>query len=153
MHPLAPTLLTVSCTPQDDQSVVDVGCGTGELVEAWRAAGVYDSRGMDVSPAAAAAWPEGLAPLFYTIVDAASPEARQAMPVTNLVTSFEAAQQVPKRDAAAFVSLLTMFRPRFVVFGAATPNQARGKNRAHVNENDILFWIRMFKEEVRLRTL
>jgi len=45
--------------------------------------------------------------------DAAAPrEAMEAMPVTDLVTSFEVAEQLPPANAAPFVDLLTAFRPK-----------------------------------------
>ena len=127
------------------ESALDVGCGHGLLVEAWREAGVARSFGLEGSPAAAAMWPEAFRDEFYKVQNLSLPGAAAATEPTALVTSFEAAEHLPVEDADKFVAVVVAKSPRHVFFGAATPFQDRGGNPTHVNENTFAFWLERFE--------
>ena len=63
---------------------------------------------------------------------------------TEIVTSFEVAEHIPKKSANAFIELLTSHNPKVIFFGAATANQDLGRNPSHVNENTFAYWIGKF---------
>ena len=65
-------------------SALDVGCGHGLLVEAWREAGVARSFGLEGSPAAAAMWPEAFRDEFYKVQNLTLPAAAAAAEPTAL---------------------------------------------------------------------
>mmetsp|Transcript_14552 Transcript_14552/g.50215 ORF Transcript_14552/g.50215 Transcript_14552/m.50215 type:complete len:343 (+) Transcript_14552:1464-2492(+) len=127
------------------ESALDVGCGHGLLVEAWREAGVARSFGLEGSPAAAAMWPEAFRDEFYKVQNLSLPGAAAAAEATALVTSFEVGEHLPVEDADKFVAVVVAKSPRHVFFGAATPSQDRGGNPTHVNENTFAFWLERFE--------
>lgn len=124
-------------------SVVDVGCGAGLLVSNFRSLG-FTSHCLEGSPEASDHWPKEHSS-FYHIVDLTSNAAREIMPVTDYVTSFEVAEHIAPEHADNFVSLLTMHTPKRILFGAATEFQDRGQNPTHVNEREFAYWIAKFK--------
>lgn len=126
-------------------SALDVGCGHGLLVEAWREAGVARSFGLEGSPAAAAMWPEAFRDEFYKVQNLSLPNAAAAAEPTALVTSFEVAEHLPVEDADKFVAVVVAKSPRHVFFGAATPFQDRGGNSTPLNENTFAFWLDRFE--------
>lgn len=126
-------------------SVIDVGCGHGLLVEAFRSLGVNNSYGIDGSENAAPIWPEKYVADFYKVKDLRSPETRHFMPKTDFVTSFEVAEHLPEESAADFVQLLSTHRPNKIYFGAATEWQDQGQNPSHVNEQPLLYWVEKFR--------
>ena len=146
--PIYPVLVNLmgSLVGSPFNSVVDVGCGHGLLVEAWRTAGIRESYGLEGSNAATPLWPKNFVK-YYQIQDLTHFEAAQkAIPKTDVVTTFEVAEHLPERSADSFVKLLVTHRPRMVFFGAATVNQDRGKNPSHVNENTFGYWIQKFRD-------
>ena len=126
-------------------SALDVGCGHGLLVEAWREAGVARSFGLEGSPAAAAMWPEAFRDEFYKVQNLSLPGAAAAAEATALVTSFEVGEHLPLEDADKFVAVVVAKSPRHVFFGAATPFQDRGGNPTPLNENTFAFWLDRFE--------
>ena len=126
-------------------SALDVGCGHGLLVEAWREAGVARSFGLEGSPAAAAMWPEAFRDEFYKVQNLSLPGAAAAAEATALVTSFEVGEHLPVEDADEFVAVVVAKSPRHVFFGAATPSQDRGGNPTPLNENTFAFWLERFE--------
>ena len=126
-------------------SALDVGCGHGLLVEAWREAGVARSFGLEGSPAAAAMWPEAFRDDFYKVQNLSLPGAENAVEATALVTSFEVGEHLPVEDADKFVAVVVAKSPRHVFFGAATPFQDRGGNATPLNENTFAFWLDRFE--------
>ena len=127
-------------------SIVDVGCGHGLLVEAWRARGRNQSFCVEGAPGAKAMWPTEQAEEYYIQQDLTKPEAKKRIPKTNYVTSFEVAEHLDACHADHFVSLLITHRPSLVFFGAATDFQDRGQNPTHVNENSFHYWAKKFEE-------
>ena len=87
-------------------SALDVGCGHGLLVEAWREAGVARSFGLEGSPAAAAMWPEAFRDEFYKVQNLSLPGVAAAAEPTALVTSFEVGEHLPTFCLADYLSLL-----------------------------------------------
>lgn len=143
-------------------SMVDVGCGHGLLVEAFRNnGGIRESYGIEGSFSAKHMWPPEHAAQYYQIQDltatttrttkatatatATSDDTSFAMPKTDLVTTFEVAEHLPPQSAADFVGLLTQHAPKAVVFGAATMDQDQGRNPTHVNENTFAYWMEHFR--------
>ena len=124
------------------KSSLDLGCGHGFLVEALRNAGVK-SYGLEGSESAEAMWPEAFRE-FYTIKDLTHPECKLQITKTDLVCSFEVAEHIPANHATAFVNMLTLHKPKHVVFGAATSYQDLNKNPTHVNEQPFSYWIDRF---------
>ena len=129
-----------------DFSVLDVGCGHGLLVEAWRRAGTTESHCMEGSEEAAPMWPAANRTRYYQVVDLAGEEAPLRVPPTDVVTSFEVAEHLPESRATAFVGLMVQHKPAWVFFGAATVFQDLGKNPSHVNERPLTYWVEKFRE-------
>ena len=126
------------------RDTVDVGCGHGLLVEAWRSLEV-ESFGIEGSANAVSMWPTQFVAKYYQVQDLTTATAH-VVPKTDLVTTFEVAEHLPPEKAGHFVSLLTSHSPKAVVFGAATPFQDQGKNPSHVNENTFAYWIEHFRD-------
>ena len=125
-------------------SVVDVGCGHGRLVEAFRKNGVEKSFGVEASATASQMWPEEFSDEYYRFCDL-----KTAMPAdvpkTDVVTSFEVAEHLPPTHGGRFVKLLVSHDPAYVFFGAATVLQDEGANPSHLNENTLTYWVEHFK--------
>jgi len=118
--------------------VLDVGCGTGEYLEAFRNAGV---RGRGVELATAALEQCRAKGLEVARVDLSK---RQALPWTaDLVFSFEVAEHIPEEAAAGFVRALTAAARKHICLTAAHPGQA---GLCHVNCQPKSFWIRLFAD-------
>ncbi|MBX2870009.1 MAG: class I SAM-dependent methyltransferase [Acidiferrobacterales bacterium] len=126
------------------QSSLDVGCGHGFLVEALREQGV-DAYGLEGSESARALWPESHTQK-YTVMDIEGEQGAELVAVSQLVTSFEVAEHLSASSAAKFIQLVTTHKPRYIVFGAATPYQDLDKNPTHVNEQSFQYWIDRFAE-------
>jgi 2-polyprenyl-3-methyl-5-hydroxy-6-metoxy-1,4-benzoquinol methylase len=87
-------------------STVDVGCGHGFLVEAWRDAGYTSSYGVEGSPEAASMWPAKHKEEFYTVQDLTTGD--YELPKTDYVTSFEVAEHLAPQHADRFVKVRTL---------------------------------------------
>jgi SAM-dependent methyltransferase len=128
-------------------SVLDVGCGGGYLVEAWRLETPLKSYCVEGSVNATLAWSPIVAPHYYKLVDLKSPDAFDHIPKTDVVTSFEVAEHLPPSHADHFVQLIVHHSPEIVFFGAATPNQDNGRNPSHLNENTFTYWMEKFRAQ------
>lgn len=128
----------------EDVSVLDVGCGHGLLVEAWRSVGLLDSFCIEGAEDASHMWPPQYSSEFYVLHDLEDVKALAHVQPTDFVTSFEVGEHLRPAAADHYVELLTMHHPQLVFFGAATPFQDRGKNPSHVNENTFAYWIKRF---------
>lgn len=121
------------------RSVVDVGCGTGALLEALRAQGLPAARGLEKSAHALARC--RAAGLEVAAFDLTAPGAGSAGPPADLAVSLEVAEHLPPSCAGSFVALLCSLAPR-VVITAAPPGQP---GTHHVNEQPPAYWIELFE--------
>ncbi len=120
------------------RSVVDVGCGVGTWLAAFKDAGVSDILGIDGPhvdtehlhiPADAFLAHDLCAPLFLSRT-------------FDLAISLEVAEHLPERHAEAFVSSLVRLAP-VVLFSAAIPMQG---GTHHVNEQWPTYWAQLFAQ-------
>ncbi len=128
-------------------TVLDMGCGHGLLVEAWRNLGVSQSYCVEGSESASSMWPSEHKDEYYQILDLSSYDSADKIPETDVVTSFEVAEHLPEESAMDFVRLLVLRNPALVFFGAATVFQDRGMNPSHLNENTFAYWIEKFRKK------
>jgi SAM-dependent methyltransferase len=118
--------------------VLDVGCGTGEYLEAFRNAGV-PGRGVELATAALEQCrAKGLEVARIDLSKG------QELPWTaDLVFSFEVAEHIPEEAATGFVETLTAAARKHICLTAAAPGQA---GLCHVNCKPKSFWIRLFAD-------
>jgi len=120
------------------ESVLDVGCGYGTWLRAWRELGVTEVQGVDgpwVDPTKLEIPPQSFAAL-----DLSEPFSLSRR--FDLVQSLEVAEHLPASRAATFVANLTAHADA-VLFSAAPPGQG-GEN--HVNEQPYDYWRRLFHD-------
>ncbi len=118
------------------RSVVEVGCGTGNLLAAFRRRGVADVVGLDGPnvPRDLLCIPEQLVRRWD--LDQLAPLPRRF----DLACALEVGEHVAPGAAADFVRLLTAAAP-VVLFGAAIPGQG---GPGHVNEQRQSWWAAKF---------
>lgn len=119
-------------------SVVDVGCGVGQWLVEFKAAGVRDYLGVDgdyVNRQRLLIEPERFLPR-----DLSQPLAIDRR--FDLAISLEVAEHLPESSAAAFVASLVQLAP-VVLFSAAIPYQW---GDGHVNEQWPEYWREKFRE-------
>nr|VFJ65152.1 MAG: hypothetical protein BECKFM1743A_GA0114220_103753 [Candidatus Kentron sp. FM]VFJ66692.1 MAG: hypothetical protein BECKFM1743C_GA0114222_104333 [Candidatus Kentron sp. FM]VFK13912.1 MAG: hypothetical protein BECKFM1743B_GA0114221_102983 [Candidatus Kentron sp. FM] len=126
------------------ESVCDVGCGHGFLVECLRQEGISQSFGLDGSISAEFLWNDTSHRSAYSVADLTSAEAVAALPSTDIVCSFETGEHLPKDAADTYIRTLTHYGPAAIFFSAATPFQNLGENPTHINEQQCGFWITVF---------
>jgi SAM-dependent methyltransferase len=118
-------------------SVVDVGCGTGQVLMSFRESGVSAVRGLEYSAAALGMCQQrGLEVKPFDIESNARVDWR-----ADLVVSTEVAEHLPKRCADHYVDLLISIADT-VFLTAATPDQG---GTDHVNEQPNAYWIEKFR--------
>ena len=119
-------------------SVIDVGCGSGEYLEAMRSHGVQ-VHGIELAVAALARCKEkGLEVVAIDLIREPS------LPwQADVVYSFEVAEHLPKSGARNFVRLVTSSAREHVVMTAALPGQP---GLGHVNCQPKSYWIDLFAE-------
>lgn len=131
-------------------SVLDVGCGYGRMVEAWREAGVTNSYGVEWQPESVSTWPVRLQDEYYRLVDfdvILNPNMQSsAIKATKFVTSFEVASSIMPDNVARYVKLLTVHTPRLIFFTASTPGMDHGNGPAHLNKQSFEYWINNFAQ-------
>ena len=131
-------------------SVLDVGCGYGRMVEAWREAGVTNSYGVEWEPESVSKWPIRLQDEYYRLVDfdvILNPNMHSSsIKATKFVTSFEVASRIMPDKVARYVQLLTVHVPRLVFFTAATPGTNHGNDPPHINRQPFEYWINIFAD-------
>jgi SAM-dependent methyltransferase len=119
-------------------TVLDVGCGSGALLDALRARGV-NGTGLEYSP-------EGLAlcrqrdirAYRFDLTSDTLPAELAAQ--FDLVICIEVAEHIPERFADRLVELITS-RSDTTLFTAATPGQG---GYYHVNEQPHAYWVEKF---------
>lgn len=119
-------------------SVVDIGCGEGGWLAAFRDAGVNDVLGLDGSGVDDAALKIPLVSFQRVRLDQPLGIARRF----DLAVCIEVAEHLPTERAAPLVGELTSLAP-LVLFSAAVPGQG---GTEHVNEQWPGYWARLFAE-------
>lgn len=118
------------------RSVLDVGCGVGPWLAAWRAAGVHDVLGIDGEHVKLDALEIPRA--SFRTHDLATP--LRIDRTFDLAMSLEVGEHLPTAASQAFVDLLTHAAPA-VLFSAAIPCQG---GVGHVNEQWQSWWADLF---------
>lgn len=117
-------------------SVLDVGCGTGALLESFRAHGVR-VRGLEYAEAA-------LTYCRARQLDVVKFDVASDLPIgiekADLVVSMEVGQQLHETDADRYVDLLCQVAP-LVVFSSESPG---GGDKFPRNEQPPQYWIEKF---------
>lgn len=139
----AEVIVPLVCELIRPRSVVDVGCGRGLWLRAFRQHGVESILGLDGDYVGR----EKLAipAECFRAVNLAEPFALDRR--FDLAISLEVAEHLPARGAADFVKNIARAAP-IVLFSAATPAQG---GTHHINEQWPWYWERLFKEEGFLR--
>lgn len=119
-------------------SVVDVGCGTGAWLAAWRDNGVTDILGIDGDYVDRAAL--HIDPSAFRSADLERPPAIERR--FDLAMSVEVAEHLDRSAAARFVAFLSSLAP-VVLFSAAPPGQG---GVDHINEQWPAYWAHLFAD-------
>jgi SAM-dependent methyltransferase len=121
------------------ESVIDVGCGSGEVIQRFRKVGV-DACGVELSEAALKICKFKNLTVFRFDLEDVSDELPETLSA-DLVISTEVAEHLPVSCADRFVSTLCKLAKRYVIVTAATPGQG---GTDHVNEQPYDYWIKKF---------
>jgi SAM-dependent methyltransferase len=118
------------------KSVIDVGCGTGALLESFRALGCEIS-GLDYADAALAYCAERGLPMRKFDIERDQPLPAKCY---DMAVSFGVAERLPPWSARKFVSTMCSFADTIVV-SAAPPGQP---GHHHINPKPRPYWINKF---------
>jgi cyclopropane fatty-acyl-phospholipid synthase-like methyltransferase len=118
------------------ETLIDVGCGTGALLKAFRGLGC-EVRGLEYSDAGLAYCQSRSLPVekFNIEMDLLATKEHH-----DVAVSFEVAEHLPIWTADRFVELLRGLAPA-IVMSAATPGQG---GHHHLNEQPHSYWIEKF---------
>lgn len=121
------------------RTVIDVGCGTGALLETFRELGceVY---GLEYSDAALAYCHQRQLPVKKFNITRDQLQAQRY----DVAVSFEVAEHLPSWSADRYVRLLCSLSP-LIVMSAATPSAGGGTD--HINEQPHSYWIDLFTQK------
>ncbi|MEN9577088.1 MAG: hypothetical protein RJA70_97 [Pseudomonadota bacterium] len=120
------------------QSVLDVGCGAGAWLRAWREAGVQDFTGLDGAESAA---DNLLIPKeHFRSQDLSKPWDLGRR--YDFAQCMEVAEHLPSEASAPLVRSLTK-HAEIIMFSAAPPGQG---GQDHINERPYEFWHQLFTD-------
>lgn len=120
------------------ERVVDVGCGTGVLLERIREFGACSVLGLEAAEAGLKICrSRGITAQSFNITNDSVDNSMHA----DLVVSLEVAEHLPGECADRFVAVLTEIAP-VAVFSAAVPGQG---GIGHLNEQPHEYWIEKFQ--------
>ncbi len=136
----ASVVVPILCALLSPKSVVDVGCGVGTWLSAFREHGVTDILRIDGDyvDRQRLLIPKDV----FMGVDLANAFASVSLPEKDLAICLEVAEHIPKENADQLLKLLTSLAP-VVCFSAAIPGQG-GAN--HVNEQWPDYWSAKFAD-------
>ena len=120
------------------KSVIDIGCGLGTWLSAFKELGVEEITGMDGN------W-VNKNNLYIDKDNFIEMDLENPVPINrkfDLAMSLEVAEHLKKSSAEKFVNYLTSLSST-ILFSAAIPNQG-GTN--HINEQNPEYWIELFKK-------
>jgi SAM-dependent methyltransferase len=118
------------------QSVVDVGCGTGEWLSVWQELGVEEITGVDFQPGEILKIPK----TAFVQQDLTQPFSLPRQ--YDLAMSLEVGEHLPQESSGTFVGTLTQLAP-VVLFSAAIPSQG---GTGHINEQWPDYWASLFEK-------
>ncbi len=119
-------------------SVVDVGCGTGALLESLRTRGVQ-VKGLEYAQSALElCWARQLDVMKFDVASDELPELGEA----DLVISMEVGNQLPESSADRYIDVLCKIAP-LVVFSSEIPG---GGDKLPRNERPHRYWIEKFNQ-------
>jgi SAM-dependent methyltransferase len=130
------TIASLVCEYVNVGSVVDLGCGPGHWLAAFRAQGITDIQGVEgawVDPAQMQVPPD-------TVMTADLSQPFRLDRSFDLAMSLEVAEHLPATSAATFVESLVSLAP-VVLFSAAIPQQG---GTFHINEQWPDYWAHLF---------
>ena len=139
--PAAPVMARSIVNHFSPKTIIDVGCGTGILLEAFRNHGV---RGIGLEYAESAlsyCRQRNLEVAKFNLEKPHNPPYRNER--FNLATSFEVAEHLPRSCASRFVKLLCLYSDS-IIMTAAPPGQG---GNDHVNEQPQSYWIDLFLQQ------
>lgn len=120
------------------RTVIDIGCGSGDILDALRDQGL-SGRGLDYSEAALAICRDkGLDVVKFDLESGAPPPDLLA----DVALSTEVAEHLPEQIADPYVDFLTAISDT-VIMTAATPGQG---GTDHVNEQPNAYWVEKFAD-------
>jgi SAM-dependent methyltransferase len=122
-------------------SVLDVGCANGFLLERFAAAG-REIAGIELSPEVAEVQPPEVAPVVV-VGDFAEVPRRFPRPF-DLVCCVEVAEHIDPARSRELVTVVTNAARRWIYFTAAPPGQS---GRGHINCRPHEEWLGWFAEE------
>ena len=127
------------------KSVIDVGCGTGALLNEFQKYGC-ETFGLEFSPAGLEMCRQrGLNVKRFDLYN----EKGDYLGTYDIITSMEVAEHLPEKSADTFVDLLCCLGDR-IAFSASHPGQGGGD---HVNEQHQAYWIEKFAERSFIHNL
>ena len=127
------------CTHLRPRTLLDVGCGSGALLEWVKGRGV-EVRGLELSEAALELCrARGLNVERFDLEKDVLEDPRRY----DVVVSMEVAEHLPERVADRYIELLCRVAPR-IVFTAAPPGQG---GTDHVNEKPREYWVTRFERK------
>lgn len=123
------------------KSVIDIGCGSGQIL--WWLKTKYNISvlGYEGSPAAAKLWKPEIRD-HIRLADCAV--AIQDDFKADVVVCLEVAEHLREHEAGPLVNNICRLSSKYVIFSAAPPGQG-GKNKSHFNEQPWEYWAKKFK--------